>query len=281
MERIRCCSPLKGIVVERLPNGTIVHDEIRGKVFKIQSYLGGGGFGKAFRAIEMSGHRERPGTDTCLKFTLHSDEWHGEVYFGGLLRGQSHVVRMNASFPTTVHQRGRPRTAFVIDMELMDGGTVREHFEQDNNPWTEAQVRFRVKQLLKPLSLLHAMGVSHRDITPPNVFVGNRMMLKLGDFGITKAQLKPAGSYADVFNSAFEPRGLGTWWNPRDDVFQVGLLMATLLAGEEVCGGEYFPGVPFINQVTSRGPFRDAVKDCLRVRAQRIATAGDLLARLS
>lgn len=267
-------------VVERLPNGTIVHDEIRGKVFKIRSYLGGGGFGKAFRAIEMAGHRERPGTETCLKFTLDSDMWHGEVYFGGLLKGQSHVVRMNAAFTTTIHQRGRPRTAFVIDMELIDGGTVRAHFDADNEPWTEAQVRFRIKQLLKPLSLLHVMGVSHRDITPPNVFVGNRMMLKLGDFGITKAQLKPAGTEPDFYHPLFKPRDLGSWWNPRDDVFQVGLLMATLLAGEEVYGGDYFLGVPYITQITSRGPFRDAVKDCLRVRAQRIATAGDLLARL-
>ena len=256
----------------QLPNGTKVIDEIRGKAFKIQSYLGGGGFGQVFRAIELSGHRERPGTETCLKFTLHSDAWHGEVYFGGLLKGQSHVVHMNASFPTTINHRGRPQTAFVIDMEIIEGGTVRKHFEETDEAWTEAQVRFRVKQLLKPLSLLHEMGVSHRDITPPNVFLGNKKTLKLGDFGITKAQLRPSGSDADFYNEAFKPHDLGKRWRPRDDVYQIGLLMATFLAGEEVNGGDYFPGVPFINQITSKGPLRDAVKDCLRVRSKPRST---------
>jgi serine/threonine protein kinase len=264
--------------MQRLPTGTIVHDEIRRKTFRLTRFLGAGGFGQAYQAVELNGDRERAGTDTCLKFTLHADEWHGEVYFGGLLSHDDHVVQMKAAFPTEVRQRGRRRTAFVIDMELVESGTVREHFEEGNAPWTERQVAFRARQLLKPLRLLHEMGVSHRDITPPNVFVGTRKMLKLGDFGITKAQLKPSGTYADVFNPDFAPRGLGTWWSPADDVYQVGLLMATLLAGEEVCGGVSFT---VINQLTEKGPFRDVLKDCLRVKSKRPRTAGELHARLS
>ena len=119
-------------------------------------------------------------------------------------------------------------------MEYVAGRTVRDQLDAATAPWTELQIAFRVRQLLKPLTTLHSMGVSHRDITPPNVFVGSQKVLKLGDFGIPKAQLHPSGVHADVFNAAFAPKDVGTWWAPADDVFQVGLLLASLAAGEEV-----------------------------------------------
>jgi len=122
------------------------------------------------------------------------------------------------------------------------------------------------------------MGVSHRDITPPNVFVGNLKVLKLGDFGITKAQLKPSGVHADMLNEAFAPRDLGTWWRPADDVYQVGLLMATLVSGRE-----FYTGVskPEINQITIKGKLRDAIKAALSVKSQRPQTAATLASMLA
>ena len=155
-------------------------------------------------------------------------------------------------------------------MELVDGGTVRDECDRGEGGWSEEQVCRRVRLLLKPLELLHNMGVSHRDVTPPNVFVGNRKVLKLGDFGITKAQLKPSGVYADVLNPAFAPKDLGTWWRPADDVYQVGLLMATLVAGEE-----FYTGVkkPEINEITGTGKLREAIKAAISVKARRPQTA--------
>ncbi len=98
-------------------------------------------------------------------------------------------------------------------------------------------------------------------------------MLKLGDFGITRARLHFSGVHADVLNQAFEPRGLGTWWSPADDVYQVGLLMASLLAGEEIYGGIRKPQV---NQLTERGPLRDAIKAAIGIKSQRPSTAAEL-----
>lgn len=261
-----------------LPRGTLIHDEVHGVTYRLQTKLGQGGFGTAYRAVELNRNGgEKRGSETCIKLSLHADEWHGEVYFANLLRDIGHVVEMKSAFPTTLLQNGRSTTAFAINMELVDGGTVRDECDRGDGGWSEEQVCRRVRLLLKPLELLHNMGVSHRDITPPNVFVGNRKVLKLGDFGITKAQLKPSGVYADVLNPAFAPKDLGRWWRPADDVYQVGLLMATLVAGEE-----FYTGVkkPEINQITEKGQLREAIKAAISVKAQRPQNATELAAML-
>ena len=181
------------------------------------------------------------------------------------------MVRMNSAFPAEVRQGRSTRMAFVIDMEYVAGRTVRDQLDAATAPWTELQIAFRVRQLLKPLTTLHSMGVSHRDITPPNVFVGSQKVLKLGDFGISKAQLHPSGVHADVFNAAFAPKDVGTWWAPADDVFQVGLLLASLAAGEEV----YWDlGKVAVNGFTNRGPLRSVIKTATSVKSQRPKDAG-------
>lgn len=265
--------------MSQLPRGTLIHDEVHGASYRLRAKLGQGGFGTAYRAIELNRNGgEKRGSGTCIKLSSYADEWHGEVYFAGLLRDVGHVVEMKSAFPTSVFSNGKMRTVFAINMELVDGGTVRDECDRVDGGWSEEQVCRRVRLLLKPLELLHGMGVSHRDVTPPNVFVGNRKVLKLGDFGITKAQLKPAGVYADVLNPAFAPKDLGVWWRPADDVYQIGLLMATLVSGKE-----FYTGVrkPEVNTITSKGKLREAIKAAISVKAQRPQTARDLSALLA
>ncbi|MGD7707731.1 protein kinase domain-containing protein [Microlunatus sp. Y2014] len=196
------------------------------------------------------------------------------MYFGNLLRNDGHVVQLKSAFPTTITYRGKKRTIFAINMELVSEGTVRDHLQKGGDPWSEAQILKRVRLLLKPLALLHEMGVSHRDITPPNVFIGNRKVLKLGDFGITKAQLKPSGVDADAMNPDFAPTDMGRWWRPADDVYQVGLLMASLAAGHEVTKGVR---KPTINRYTVGAPkLRAAIKAAISVKSQRPQNAAEL-----
>jgi serine/threonine protein kinase len=265
--------------VRQIPQGTVVHDSVHGVAYRIKCQLGKGGFGVTYRAVRLNGRGgEERGSDTCLKFTTHDDQWYGEVYFGNLLKQVGHVVRMKSAFTTPLVHGRSTHTAFVIDMELVENGSVTERLQRTGSDgWSEAQVAFRVRQLLKPLSLLHNMAVSHRDVTPRNVFVGNHSVLKLGDFGITRAQLHPSGVEADIFAPAFAPRDVGRWWSPADDVYQVGLLMATLLAGEEVCCDVKKPA---INRLTSKGPLRDAIKAAISVKARRPRNAEELSALL-
>lgn len=65
-----------------LPRGTLIHDEVHGVIYRLQTKLGQGGFGTAYRAVELNRNGgEKRGSATCIKLSLHADEWHGEVYF--------------------------------------------------------------------------------------------------------------------------------------------------------------------------------------------------------
>lgn len=163
---------------------------------------------------------------------------------------------------------------FIINMKYVKGGTVRGLLDAgDGEGWTGKQTEFRVRQLFKPLAFLHDMGISHCDINPLNVFFGNRMVLRLGDFGLAEAWLHLSGVHADVLKPAFEPRGLGAWWRPAVGGYQVGLLMTSLLAGDEGRGGICKPQV---NNLTERRPLRDAIKAAIGIKSQRPCTAAEL-----
>ena len=260
--------------MRRLPIGTVIDNEISGIGYRIKEHLGRGGFGDAYRAVRLSSRGGEAADPVCLKLSPRADTWHGEAYFAGLLSEVSNVVRMTDAFPTRVRDGRASRMVFAIEMEYFPDGTIRDACKDGRLPWTEDQVQRRTRMLLKPLSLLHAMGASHRDITPGNIFVGNRSVLKLGDFGITKAGLKPSGVRADLAAWAFAPHDLGAWWRPADDVYQVGLLMMTLLTGEEMTNGTKKPSV---NKVTSRdSALRGAIKAAISVKSRRPQAAGDL-----
>ena len=74
---------------------------------------------------------------------------------------------------------------------------------------------------------------THRDLKPDNVYFRDGK-LGLGDFGIMKMNLDPKHSFASAFAPDFAPNEvlLNYRWGQADDVYQVGLLAATLLGGE-------------------------------------------------
>lgn len=261
----------------RLSRGTQLDNLVSGITYRIDRFLGKGGFGTTYLAHRASPPSSEP---VCLKVTNDARVWHGEAYFADLLTAVGHTVRFIDAFPTTVRVRNAKKMIFVIEMEYVEHGTVWDATEDGRLPWTEKQVSKKIRGLLKPLAQLHNMGVSHRDITPQNTFIGNRATLKLGDFGISRASLHVAGVKKDGKQAPdfFMPRDAGVWWRPADDMYQVGLLTMTMLTGELM--GNHVR-MPDVTAATSRGyGLRPAVKNCLRVKAQRVQTAEDLLAQL-
>jgi serine/threonine protein kinase len=100
--------------------------------------------------------------------------------------------------------------------------------------WSEARALKEFRGLALAVSHLHRSGAVHRDITPMNVLLTFDGHLKLADFGIALhgiARKVPA----DAFNPWHAPeavlRGKRTW-TPREDVWQLGQLLARLLGAD-------------------------------------------------
>lgn len=201
--------------------------------YQVGATVGAGAFAQTYKGCLLD-ERDEAAMAVCLKVAPDDTTWHGESYFGQLLRGEDRVVPLLDSFP---HESGagmRRVMRFILVFEL-ESCTVWDYFTAGGTPWTEAAARRELRALLKVLDKLHGMGATHRDIKPDNVFVGPGQKLKLGDFGIARHGLGGRPVYADAFAPAFVPDSLRNYtryrWFPSDDLYQLALLTVGLIEG--------------------------------------------------
>ncbi|ACY16263.1 serine/threonine protein kinase [Haliangium ochraceum DSM 14365] len=213
----------------------VITSSVTGHRFRIGDVLGEGGFGRTYRAEEID-RRGRVTGVVCLKTTFDQASWHRESYFGELFRHSRRVIQLLDSFPLPQTSGGQHRILYCLVLELAEGGNIADYLERTSKPWSEARAKREIAALLKTLDQLHAGGATHRDLTPMNVFVCGRGVLKLGDFGIARHQVGGKLITIDAFNPQFVSRGFVAQehrrWLAADDVFQMGQLLAMLLRGD-------------------------------------------------
>lgn len=202
--------------------------------YRVGAPLGEGSFAQAYEGWLLNG-RDNPKMPVCLKVAADGTTWHGESYFGQLMRGEERVVRLLDSFPHASGTGLRRVMRFILVFELEEC-TVWDWFQGGGDPWSESSARRELKGLLGVLEKLHGMGATHRDIKPDNVFVGPSGTLKLGDFGIARHGLGGRPGYAGDFASSFVPSSLEHRsrhrWYPSDDLYQLALLTIGLIQGD-------------------------------------------------
>lgn len=203
--------------------------------------LAQGGYGEVFGGLELDEHRD-PCRQVAIKVSLDAASWHGEAYFGRLLSGHPHVVQLRDAFTIIDGSGGARLVKYVLVLDWMMDGTVANALANPGSAWPEDRVVDQIAALLHVLALLHGRGICHGDITPPNVFVDGERLL-LGDLGITKQSLLDGPMQMEGLTPrAFAPPDVFPFmWSPSEDVYQVGLIALSLLAGEvitsdEVCG---------------------------------------------
>jgi NAD-dependent DNA ligase len=120
----------------------------------------------------------------------------------------------------------------------------------------------------------------HRDLTPFNVFVCDDEQLKIGDFGIAIHQLSHRGVTADAFNPFNVPTEIA-WgrvrrWQQRDDVYQVGQLIAMLLRGDIASAFRSKD----VRRLDCSDHLKEVIHRCLGVRGKRYESAEELITAL-
>jgi serine/threonine protein kinase len=218
--------------VFRLRPGSIVRDAIGAKEYRVVKFLGKGGFGAAYQAVRLT--RTNSSLDTCvLKVTIDARTWHGEAYFGHLLRHVPALVEVYDSFAWAPGGESRA-PLYCLVSEYVQEGDLGGYLARHPEPWPAARARREIIRLLRAVTTIHQSGAVHRDITPGNVFVASKRELKLGDFGIALHRVGRRDVAADVFAPRFAPRAIregAKSWRQADDVHQIGQLYAALLAG--------------------------------------------------
>ena len=258
-----------------MPHQVVASPET-GVQYRIERLLGKGGFGEAFLARRLTRSATIP-ADVCIKVSDSIDGWVREAYFGKLLDGHPRAIAVYDMFPL---MRPNGSVLYYLALEYACHGDLAAYLLRGGKGWPESRVRREIAGILQVLGKLHRGQLLHRDLTPMNVFVCDGPLLKLGDFGIVRQQSDHRGVTVRTMNALTAPSDIiaGTVpkWQTRDDVYQVGQLLAMLIKGtarERVRTSD-------VRTLTCSDQLKEIVYRCIGERRKRYESADELIAAL-
>lgn len=188
-----------------LPPGTILHGRyLTGRV------LGHGGFGITYLAMDLAEERRvaikefLPG-GLCIRqagATQVEAAGEAEDFRYGLVKflDEARTIYQCQGIPgiISVEKLFEENGTAYYAMEYLEGRDLKHRLEEAGGklPWQE------VLPLLYPvftaLEQVHRMGITHRDISPDNIFLCRDGAVKLLDFGAARSMLQERSQSVDV-----------------------------------------------------------------------------------
>jgi len=261
-----------------VPGEVIASPETRIE-YRIERLLGEGGFGQAYLANRLGRSKMVPDV-VCIKISPHIDGWLREAYFGQMLDAHPRAIRVFDTFPLMRDAQSR-HVLYCLALEYAHHGDLSAFLARGGKGWTESAARREIAGILQVLGKLHRGHMLHRDLTPLNVFVCEGRRLKLGDFGIVRQQSDRRGITARTMNLLTAPSdilaGIAPKWQARDDVYQVGQLLAMVVKGdarERIRTGD-------VRRLPCTDHLKEIIYRCIGERRKRYESADELIEALS
>lgn len=245
--------------------------------YLVERFVGEGGFGQVYLARRLGRSAAVP-SSLCIKVSARMDGWVREAYFGQLLDEHPRAIRVYDAFPV-VHDG---RILFCLAMEFARHGDLSAYLHRTGKQWPERVARREIAGILQVLGRLHRGQTLHRDLTPMNVFVCDGGRLKLGDFGIARQQGDKRGITTRTLNrhmapSDFAARVTAPKWQARDDVYQVGQLLAMLVKGN----AQARIRAADVRKLPCSDQLKEIIYRCIGERRKRYESADELIEALS
>ncbi len=214
--------------------------------YEILDFLGAGGMGTVYRALDPSLGRE-------VAIKALAQAFRGD---SGSLRRFEREARVLAtlSHPNIAAIYGLERfgDAPYLVLEKIDGETLADRIARGPMPWREAAGV--ALQIVDGLDEAHRKGVIHRDLKPSNVMLAPGGRAKLVDFGLAKtlpargeaevsAALTTAGAVLGTARYMSPEQVQGAEVDARTDVWAFGCVLYEMLTGRESFAGRSVPEV--------------------------------------
>jgi TolB-like protein/Tfp pilus assembly protein PilF len=227
--------------------------------YHVVELLGAGGMGVVYKAKDT-----RLGRTVALKFI--SDAFAADpTALRQFQREAQTASSLNHPHICTVYQvdefEGRP----FIAMELLLGQTLKVRVT--GGRLSALEVIDVAIQITDALDAAHEKGIVHRDVKPANIFITDRSIVKLLDFGLAKQS--PVADFDQDASSGFTAAGrifgtanymsperlLGHTIDHRSDLFSLGSVIYEMATGSQAFTGA--TAIEMIDAILHDTPPRD------------------------
>ena len=214
--------------------------------YEIRGFLGAGGMGEVYRALDTRLNR-----DVAIK-VLPEELTHNPDRLRRFEREARAAAALNHPNILDVHDLGEHQGRAFIVTELLEGESLREVISSGSMTLRKALGYGR--QIATGLAVAHDSGITHRDLKPANLFLTTEGTVKILDFGLAKLarpKTKPAelskSPTLTVETASGIAMGTPGYMSPeqlqgrradhRSDVFSLGVVLYEMVAGKHP-----FPG---------------------------------------
>lgn len=206
--------------------------------YEIVSFVGKGGMGEVYLALDDKLHRNialklLPSEFTTNKERLH--RFYQEARTASVLNHPNII---------TIHEVGDVDNYHFIATEFVDGQTLRQRMRESR--LTVEESLDLAGQICGALSAAHLAGIVHRDIKPENIMLRHDGYLKVLDFGLAKLTEEnerrirvvdeedlnvSSGMFMGTIKYMSPEQARGSSVDARSDIFSLGVVLYEMLTG--------------------------------------------------
>lgn len=152
------------------------------KHFVIEKLIGSGGMADIYKAFDKKLNR-------YVAIKVIKSEQAGDESIRRFVSEARILAQLNHPNITQIYEIFKKDRHYYIVMEYLDGQDLKTYIKTNEVLLKDLVTMFQ--SLAEAFIEVHEKGILHRDIKPSNLFITNRGMLKIIDFGISKWDADP------------------------------------------------------------------------------------------
>ena len=214
--------------------------------YKIQEVLGRGAMGTVYRAHDPKIDRVVAIKTISIQGVTAGEE---EEYRQRFFREARAAGKLSHPGVVTIYDVGEQDGTQVpyIVMEYIEGITL-DSLINTSAERSIPRTLDLIKQIAETLDYAHSQGIVHRDIKPANILITPDGRAKITDFGIAKLAVNLLTMPGEALGtpSYMSPEQIaGGSLDGRSDLFSLGIILYSMLAGQKPFPGENATSVMF------------------------------------
>lgn len=198
--------------------------------YQLQKLIGRGGMGEVYQAYDSD-------TDRIVALKVLPPHLAQDATFQERFRRESHAAAgVSNPHVVPIHGYGEIDGRLYLDMRLIEGRNLGVMLTKSGKPLDPAFVVGMVAQVAEALDGAHAAGLTHRDVKPSNILIGDNDFVYLIDFGLARTAgdsgMTTAGSTLGTLAYMAPERFDAGKVDPRSDIYALACVLYECLTGE-------------------------------------------------